>query len=464
MIVVTTPTGKIGSQVIPHLLAANEAVRVVARHPAKLAPEVRNRVEVVIGPLDDEATMQQACEGAESVFLVVPPSFTENNDADYYLRFTRPALMAIKSQGVKRVVDVSVLGRGTEFAKKAGPITASLAKDEGIERSGVEYRALWCPALMENMLNNVQTIKQQGLFYSPSHADLKTPQVATKDVGAMGARFLLDRTWRGQGGSAVLGPEDLSFNDMAGLGDAVQMLQYAKRLRDVSAEIRYEVPLQLRALLPYVLGLAGGDAAARLGSGDYQPHHVECEMMELPYLFRTKLEDLPLATNYLALPEPISARYSVRMGRQARPRVGIVWAGGEWDRDRWIPFELLKPLLSENTYEWWNLQGGSVASQGDTFPLKRLCRNSDSGLIALAAVISNLDLIITVDTLAAHLSAAVGRPTWLMLKHDADWRWLSEGHSSPWYPSMRLFRQSCPCDWSGVVAAVGQALKEAKCF
>ena len=171
MIVVTTPTGKIGSQVIPHLLAANEAVRVVARDPSRLAPEVRNRIEVVTGSLDDEVIMQQALEGAESVFLVVPPSFTDNNDAEYYLRFTRPALMAIKSQRVKRVVDMSVLGRGTELAKKAGPITASLAKDKEIERSGVDYRALWCPALIENMLNNVQPIRQQGMFYSPSHPD-----------------------------------------------------------------------------------------------------------------------------------------------------------------------------------------------------------------------------------------------------------------------------------------------------
>ena len=221
MIVVTTPTGKIGSQVIPHLLAANEAVRVVVRDPSRLAPEVRNRVEVVTGSLDDEAVMQKALEGAESVFLVVPPSFTDNNDAEYYLRFTRPTLAAMKSQGVRRIVDVSVLGRGTELAKKAGPITASLAKDEEIERSGVDYRALWCPALMDNMLNNVQTIKQQGMFFSPSHPDLKTPQVATKDVGAMGARFLLDRTWTGQGGSAVLGPEDISFNDMAAIMSGV---------------------------------------------------------------------------------------------------------------------------------------------------------------------------------------------------------------------------------------------------
>ncbi len=217
MIVVTTPTGKIGSQLIPHLLAAKEAVRVIVRDPSRISQEVRDRVDIVTGSLDDEAVMEKAFRGAESVFLVVPPSFTDTNDAAYYLRFTRPALKAIKSQGVKRVVDVSVLGGGSELSRKAGPITASLAKDEEIEKSGVDYRALWCPALMDNMLGNVQTIKQQGMFSSPSDPDLKTPQVATKDVGAMGAKFLLDRTWTGQGGHAVLGPEDLSFTDMAAI-------------------------------------------------------------------------------------------------------------------------------------------------------------------------------------------------------------------------------------------------------
>ena len=234
MIVVTTPTGKIGSQLIPHLLAAKEPVRVVVRDPAKLSPEVRDQVEVVPGSLDDEVVMEQAMRGAESVFLVVPPSFTDNNDAAYYLRFTLPALKAIKSQGVKRVVDVSVLGRGTELSRKAGPITASLAKDAGIEKSGVAYRALWCPALMENMLGNVVSIKNQGMFFSSSHPDLKTPHVATRDIGAMGARFLLDRSWTDQGGSAVLGPEDISFNQMAAIMSEV--LGKTVRFQQVPAE------------------------------------------------------------------------------------------------------------------------------------------------------------------------------------------------------------------------------------
>ena len=217
MIVITTPTGNIGSQVLKNLLAAHAAVRVVARDPAKLAPEVHGKAEIVQGSIDDETVLTRAFEGAESVFLVVPPSFADNGDTEYYLRFTRPACRAIQSQGVKRVVGVSVLGRGTSLAKNAGPITACLVKDEEIERTGVAYRALWCPGFMENMLGQVQALRQQGMFFLPADPDFKTPLVATRDIAASGTKLLLDKSWMGQGGLAVLGPEDLSFNDAAAI-------------------------------------------------------------------------------------------------------------------------------------------------------------------------------------------------------------------------------------------------------
>jgi uncharacterized protein YbjT (DUF2867 family) len=219
MIVVTTPTGHLGSQVVQTLLAANEAVRVIVRDPAKLAAEIRTRVEIVQGSSDDEGVLMRALEGAESLFLVVPPSFTTTDDMEYYLHFTRPACRAIKSQEVKRVVAVSAVGRRVTIP--AGVVTASLAKDAEIERTGVDFRALWCPSFMENMLRSINSLKQQGMFVSPSNPDLKAPLVATRDIAASGARLLLDRSWKGQGGLAVLGPEDLSFNDMAAIMTAV---------------------------------------------------------------------------------------------------------------------------------------------------------------------------------------------------------------------------------------------------
>ena len=215
MIVVTTPTGQIGSQVVKRLLAANEGVRVIARDPSKLPSEVHAKVDVVEGSTDDEKVVSRAFEGAESVFWVVPPSFTTNDVTEYYLRFTRPACSAMKSQGVKRMVTVSGMGRG--IAVDAGPVSAAFAKDEEIEKTGVDFRALWCPGFFENMLNQVEAIKHQGMFFLPSRPDLKTRFVATRDIAASGAKLLLDRSWTGQGGLAVLGPEDLSCNDMAAI-------------------------------------------------------------------------------------------------------------------------------------------------------------------------------------------------------------------------------------------------------
>ena len=247
-----------------------------------------------------------------------------------------------------------------------------------------------------------------------------------------------------------------------GLGDAVQMLQYAKRLCDLSASVQFKVPANLGALLPYFHGVESGSTGSPSSSETHRANIIELEMMELPYLFRTRLEDLPLAIDYLAIPKPISTQYITYTGCTRKPRIGIVWAGGEWDRERWVPLNLLLPLIANDTYEWWNLQGGSAASEGYQLPMKKISRSSDQGLVALAAIVSHLDLVITVDTLAAHLASALGKPTWLMLKHYADWRWLSGRDDSPWYPSLRLFRQPSPGNWEGVITSIERALEEAQ--
>ena len=247
-----------------------------------------------------------------------------------------------------------------------------------------------------------------------------------------------------------------------GLGDAVQMLQYTRRLRKISASIQFKVPASLGALLPYFSEVETGVSSHSFPPETDRGDTIELEMMELPYLFRTTIEDLPLAINYLAIPEAISAPYVTGMGCTDKRRIGIVWAGGEWDPERWVPLSLLSPLIASDTYEWWNLQGGSAACEGYQLPMRQLFSSSVQGLVALAAIMSRLDLVITVDTLAAHLAAALGRPTWLMLKHNADWRWLSGRNDSPWYPSLRLFRQPSPGDWRGAITSVARALDESR--
>ena len=215
MIVVTTPTGQIGSQVVKDLLEAGEKVRVIVRDAAKLAPEIRERVEVVEGSHDDVDVVAKACEGAESFFLLVPPSFTTKDGLAYYMSFTTPLIEAIKSGAVKRVVAVSACGRGVPM--RAGVVSDSLAKDEAIERTGVAFRALWCPGFYENMLRQVGAIKHQGAFFWPGVPAMKTRHCATRDIAAQGVKLLLDRSWTGQGGLGVFGPEDLSWDEMAAI-------------------------------------------------------------------------------------------------------------------------------------------------------------------------------------------------------------------------------------------------------
>ena len=116
---------------------------------------------------------------------------------------------------MRRVVGVSALGRGTEWAARAGLVTASLAMDDLLASTGTAYRALTMPSFMDNILFQTDPIKSQGMFFSPIDGDKAAPTCATRDIASVAAKLLLDRSWSGQGHAAVLGPEDLSFNDMA---------------------------------------------------------------------------------------------------------------------------------------------------------------------------------------------------------------------------------------------------------
>jgi uncharacterized protein YbjT (DUF2867 family) len=212
MIVVTTPTGHIGQQVIPHLLEAGEPVRVIVRDPDRLPPHVREQVEVVQGSHGDIEVVTKAFAGADAVFWVVPPNPQARTLDALYLDFTRPACEALVSQGVGHVVGVSALGRGVNV--QAGHITASLAMDDMIAATGVNYRALTMPSFMENLLRQVEGIRDRGVFAWPIDPDLKAPICATRDIAAVGARLLLDRSWTGFAEVPVLGPEDLSHREM----------------------------------------------------------------------------------------------------------------------------------------------------------------------------------------------------------------------------------------------------------
>jgi len=216
MIVVTTPTGAIGRQVLDNLLANRvDAIRVIVRDPSRLPERVADIVDVAQGSHDDTDVVRKAFAGADAVFWLVPPDPQASSVHAAYVDFSRPASKAFKIEGVKRVVGVSALGRGTPCAAHAGLVTASLAMDDLIGSSGVNYRALTMPSFMDNVLRQVEPIKQEGVFSLPITGDLKQPSCATRDIAAVATNLLCDDSWSGVGHAAVLGPEDLSYNDMA---------------------------------------------------------------------------------------------------------------------------------------------------------------------------------------------------------------------------------------------------------
>ena len=146
----------------------------------------------------------------------------------------QPACAAFKAHGVSRVVGVSALGRGSAVVGNAGLVTASLAMDAQIAASGVAYRALTMPSFMDNMLRQVEPIRTKGMFFSPLSGDRKLPTCATRDIAAVAAKLLLDRSWSGVDSVPVLGPEDLSQNDMAAIMSEV--LGKPVRFQQISGE------------------------------------------------------------------------------------------------------------------------------------------------------------------------------------------------------------------------------------
>ena len=215
MIVITTPAGQIGRQVLGNLLQSGEQLRVIARDPSQLPAGVRGDLDIVVGSHGDAAVADKAFAGADAVFWVTPVDLKAPSVDAAFAGFTRPAAEAFTRHGVRRVVGVSMLGRGTPWAAQAGFVTGSLAMDDLIAASGVAYRALTNPYFIEDTARQAESIKHQGLFTAPIAGDRKRPAVATRDIAAAASRLLLDARWTGAGEVPLLGPEDLSYNDMA---------------------------------------------------------------------------------------------------------------------------------------------------------------------------------------------------------------------------------------------------------
>ena len=212
MIVITAPTGQIGGKLVSTLLTREEPLRLVVRDPAKLPAEARRRAEVVVGSHRDRDVLDQALDGADALFWLMPAAATASSPYEAYVTASIPGADAVVRHAVPRVVIVSALGRGSQIY--AGHVSASHAMEDLFRSTGAHVRALALPTFMDNVLRQVATIRD-GVVSGTLPADFRMPWIATKDIAALAAEYLLDRTWTGQESVEFLGGEDLSHHDVA---------------------------------------------------------------------------------------------------------------------------------------------------------------------------------------------------------------------------------------------------------
>jgi hypothetical protein len=274
---------------------------------------------------------------------------------------------------------------------------------------------------------------------------------------ALGTRF---ETWKGPGREAK---RVLVLNDH-GLGDTMQFFRYLPLMAAVGVDATFVCPPRLRRLLSSKGNVRFADSPPGM-----EPFDAQIAISSLPHAFGTRLETIPATVPYLKAEAALRELWLKRIGADGF-RIGVVWQGNpdpEADRARSMPLAALAPLAEVAGVRLISLQKGAGEEQLASLPpsmrVERLSADFDSGADAFvdtAAAMTCLDLIITCDTSIAHLAGALAVPVWVALKSDAEWRWLTGRADSPWYPTMRLFRQMRRGVWSEVFEAMaGQLAK-----
>ena len=284
---------------------------------------------------------------------------------------------------------------------------------------------------------------------------------AWRESDAIRARGTVDahRLWDGSDPTG----KRVMVRSLHGFGDAVQNLRFLPALRRLASEVSVEVAPELLELARY---FPGADEVITWGQDapvDAPAYDMQVEVTELPYLLRCGLDDVARDAAYLRLPEAAVAACHARIGRRTRPRVGLVWTSSQWDVSRSIPFASVEALLVSEDCEFWSLQ-----MSAENAPWRRWCEErgwpyraaGEGSAVETAAFLTQMDLLVSVDTFVAHLAGALGRPVWLLLKQDADWRWGVARDDSAWYPTMRLFRQRERGDWTPVLREVRRCLRQ----
>ncbi len=261
-------------------------------------------------------------------------------------------------------------------------------------------------------------------------------------------------------GSSLQGQTILLFPEQ-GLGDTLQFIRFAPLVQQLGATVIVQCQLPLLRLLATCAGI---DRLVHAVTA-LPPFDLQASLLSLPRILRSTLATIPASIPYLCADPELRAHWQQQLSGVGGFRVGIAWQGNpehKRDRRRSVPLLAFAPLAGVPGVRLVSLQKGpgreQVADLADRLGLLDLADRLED-FADTAAVMGNLDLVITVDTAVAHLAGALGIPVWVALPLVPDWRWLLERQDSPWYPSMRLFRQSAWGDWAGVFERLAEALR-----
>ena len=272
----------------------------------------------------------------------------------------------------------------------------------------------------------------------------KTPQFASK------CRSFREPLWLGD--SDIAGKSILVWCEQ-GFGDMLLSVRYVPMVAARGARVILQVPAALQRLFERIPGLAAvGAASAELPAFD-----VQCPMMSLPLAFRTTLETIPADIPYLHADPARVANWRERLAALPGLKVGLVWAGSPTyplDGRRSMALAQMAPFGTLRDVTFVSLQKDAPGQQARQPPAGLTLHDWTDELRDFddtAALITALDLVISVDTALVHLTGALGKPVWVLDRNDSEWRWLIGRDDSPWYPTVRLFRQPQPGDWASVV-------------
>lgn len=287
--------------------------------------------------------------------------------------------------------------------------------------------------------------------------DLYERRWKTKGISSRRRNFA-QPVWRGS--ESIHGRTILLHNEQ-GLGDLIQFGRYARLVAARGARVVLEVPRQLQELLRTMEGVS--EVVVR--GSQLPPFDCHCSVLSLPYAFRTTMDSIPSAPAYLSTANEKRTTWQKILGERKRKRIGLVWSGNpehKNDRNRSLAVEAILPFLPD-TYEYICLQ--SEIRSEDRKALHRDGRirffdDAISDFSDTAALCDLVDVVVSVDTSVAHLAGALGRPTLILLPFNPDWRWLLDRRDSPWYPSVRLLRQSVRGKWNDVL----RELTSSTCF